>query len=128
MASKHRISSMNFKWRLLVVLLSIIWILWANDYLQAKYFGVAFTQGHPEPFVVSEKIFYWFITGFLSGILAFAIMLEGEFILSTRSILRKAEEEVEKRIALAGKRIEKELHKEAKVLGLEKDKKKPRKK
>ena len=112
------------KWRIFVILVSIILLLYVNDYLHDKYSTYAMTAGHPEPFLISEKLFYWFVTGFMFGIIVISVMFEGEFLLGLRKWIREIEAGAEQEIRNAGKKIGKEIEKEEKALGLKPKKKK----
>ncbi len=91
-ANKQRDEFYNIKWRLFVIALIIIGMWFANNYLQTNY------PTSPQRLVVSatsntalqasERMFNWFVTGFLVGFLAFALMFEGEFFIATRKIAK----------------------------------------
>ncbi len=91
-ANKQRDEFYNIKWRLFVIALIIIGMWFTNNYLQTNY------PTSPERLVVSatsntalqasERMFNWFVTGFLMGFLAFALMFEGEFFIATRKIAK----------------------------------------
>jgi hypothetical protein len=86
-ANKQRDEFYNIKWRLVVILLIVAVMWFAYSHLQAAY------PSTPERLVssttsgtalqASERMFNWFVTGFLVGFLAFALMFEGEFLIAT---------------------------------------------
>lgn len=88
----------SWKWRLFCILLALFAIAFVNDYLQTKYLGYEIRNLQEGVFVtttlsLADKLFYWFMTGFLFGVIALAILYEGEFILGLRKIVREFEKE-----------------------------------
>jgi hypothetical protein len=109
-ANRNRWDWISWKWRVFAVLVAAVVILYVSDYLTGKYFGIATTMGHAAPFIISEKIFYWFMTGFFLGMIVVTLIFEGEFVLGIRKLARHLEKE-----ALAGiKALEKPLKTKAK--------------
>lgn len=107
-AHRTRMDFYSWKWRLFVILLAGLAILFINDYLQTKYVGtVAFeakADGSLEAasYTVGDKLFNWFMTGMLFGIVALAILYEGEFILGLRKMVVRFEKQ-------AGRGVERTL-------------------
>ncbi len=100
-ANKQRDEFYSVKWRLFVALLIVVAMWFAYNYLQSTY------PASPERLVASasgtalqasERMFNWFVTGFLLGFLAFALMFEGEFLIASMKIakLLKGEKPVRK--------------------------------
>ncbi len=87
----------NWKWRLFVALLAALVILYINDYVQDKYALTAVYHVNPQgglapaDYTLSGKIFNWFMTGMLFGIIALAVLYEGEFILGLRKMINHFE-------------------------------------
>lgn len=118
----------NVKWRVAITLLAVAGLLATQDYLYGKY-GVLSTAYSP-PFVLADKLFYWFVTGFLFGVIAFALITEGEYLLGLWKIAKSMEQlekgvvrgiargvkGVEREIISVEKGVLKEVKKEAKVL------------
>ncbi|MEM4255043.1 MAG: hypothetical protein QXR53_01805 [Candidatus Norongarragalinales archaeon] len=100
-AHRQRMDFFNWKWRLFVILLASLLVLFINDYLQAKYVGtVAFeakADGSLEAaaYAMPDKLFNWFMTGVLFGIVALAVLYEGEFILGLRKMIARFEKQAE---------------------------------
>ena len=86
-ANKQRDEFYNVKWRLVVAAIIFLVMWFVSSYLQTAYPAI------PENLVTSassgtalpanERMFNWFVTGFLVGFLAFALMFEGEFLIAT---------------------------------------------
>ncbi len=102
----------NWKWRLFVILLAALLVLFVNDYLQGKYAGTAVIAISPDgtadaaPYTLPDKLFNWFMTGMLFGIVALAVLYEGEFILGLRRMVVHFEKQAERGVqrALGGQR------------------------
>lgn len=124
-AHAERWKTSNWKWRVFVILSAALVILSVYQYLYLTYLGVAFTSGHPETFSINEKLFYWFMTGFILGAIAVALMIEGEFLLGIRTIAKALEREKK----LMGRDFEKGVKQVEKEMGLKtpKEKRKRRK-
>jgi len=85
-------------WRIIVILLAIVLSLYVNDYLQGKYFqAVELPSG---VVILADKLFSWFMTGVIFGILLVGLMYEGEFIIGlnklTRALENNAQAELDK--------------------------------
>ena len=92
----------SWKWRVIVILLAGVAASFVYDYLMDKYTRLVNVEGIA-PFILSEKLFYWFMTGTLFGIVVLAIMYEGEFFVVLRRAVKAAEKEANSRVkALIG--------------------------
>ena len=92
----------SWKWRVIVILLAGIGASFVYDYLVGKYTRLVNVEGIA-PFILSDRLFYWFMTGVLFGIITLAIMYEGEFFVVLRRAVKAAEKEANARIrALVG--------------------------
>ena len=112
-AHRRRMDFYSWKWRLLVILTAALLALFVNDYLQAKYAGaIVFTLNPdgsglaPAGYAMADKLFYWFMTGVLFGIVALAVLNEGEFILGIRKMLKKIGSEERKVEREVGREVE----------------------
>lgn len=110
-AHKRRMNYFNLKWRLFVILLAVASILVVNDYVHDKYaLAVVYNvdpQGgglNPAGYTLAGKMFDWFMTGVLFGIVALGVLNEGEYVIALRKIAaeleRGAEKTVEKTVGL----------------------------
>ncbi len=105
-AHSRRRDFFSWKWRLFVMLLVAAVALVINDYVHDKYaLAAAYTidpqTGGTTEFVLADKLFNWFMTGTLFGIIALAALYEGEFVLGLRKMIRQ----VGKGAAEAGKSL-----------------------
>lgn len=97
----------SWKWRLFVALLAALVILSVNEYLQTKYAATAVLQINADgnageaPYTLPDKMFNWFMTGVLFGIVALAVLYEGEFILSLRRMIARFERNAERGVEKA---------------------------
>ncbi len=80
----------SWKWRVFCVLLAIAIILIVQEYLELRYLLPA-TDLLGKTFLLSERLFYWFMTGTLFGIITLAVIYEGEFILGLRRVVKHME-------------------------------------
>src|SRR3989344_3410070 len=100
-AHKMRTDFFNWKWRLFIILIAALALLFINDYLQYKYTSAIVQEIQPDgtlaaaDYALSGKLFNWFMTGVLFGIIALAALYEGEFILGLRK-MAKSLEKIEK--------------------------------
>ncbi|MBI5229191.1 hypothetical protein HY991_03705 [Candidatus Micrarchaeota archaeon] len=103
---------LSWKWRVFIILLTILVVVTVYQYLLVTYTGNASTVGHPESFSIPEKLFNWFMTGFLIGAVAVALIIEGEFLLGVRRVakaLYREEKKAGKKIEKGVKKLEKEI-------------------
>lgn len=97
----------NWKWRLFVALLAALVILYVNDYLQDKYALTVVYNVNPQggilpaDYTLAGKIFNWFMTGTLFGIVLLAALYEGEFILGLRKMMNRVERNAERAVGKA---------------------------
>ncbi len=92
-AHKYREEWYNVKWRAVVVMLAIAFIIFIYWYLGINkdyYWLVEVPSG--ETFWLSEKIFNWFMIGALFGIISVGMIFEGEFFLGLRHIARELDD------------------------------------
>ncbi len=107
-ANKQRDEFYNVKWRLFVALLIVLTMWYAYTYLQGAYpstserIVTSATSG--TALQASERMFNWFVTGFLVGFLAFALMFEGEFIIASMKIAKALTGQPKKRAKQRKKR------------------------
>jgi hypothetical protein len=108
LAHKRRQEWANWKWRLFAILVTLIIMLYVNDYLQRNYYtAVSFVKpgGGAAAFVLADKLFYWFATGVIIGLVAMALIYEGEFMLALLKFARGIESEFNKDARTVGKGI-----------------------
>lgn len=84
-AHKYREEWYNIKWRAIVILVSVAFILFVYQYLDLKYYF--YVQDYD--FFLSERLFNWFMIGSLFGIIAVGMIFEGEFLLGLRNISKE---------------------------------------
>ncbi|HIH20364.1 TPA: hypothetical protein HA244_03795 [Candidatus Micrarchaeota archaeon] len=105
-AHSRRRDFYNWKWRVFLIFLAVLTVLFVNDYLQAKYVDTAVNKINADgsitaaPYAIADRLFYWFMTGVLFGVVALAVLNEGEFILGLRRMVRslaKGERQAESR-------------------------------
>lgn len=102
-----------------MVLLTAALLALIYEYLTNKYFyGLAYTPigGEPVFFVLSEKLFAWFVTGTIFGAVMLFLVFEGEFVLGLVKLARAIESEAEKGLLKFEKGFEKGLTKEARAV------------
>ncbi len=91
-ANKQRDEFYNVKWRLVVALIIVAVMWFVNFHLQSSYPLISanlITSASSGTVVqASERMFNWFVTGFLIGFLAFAIMFEGEFLIASMKLTK----------------------------------------
>ena len=76
-------------WRIIVILLAVVLCIYINDYLQGKYFqAIEIPTGM---FILADKLFSWFMTGAIFGMLLVGLMYEGEFIIGLNKLTRNLE-------------------------------------
>jgi len=96
---EKRARQFNWQWRLFVVLVAVAAMLVVNDYLTGKYSQV-FQSDSLGVFVLSDKLFYWFATGFLCGVLALTMMNEGEVFSALWRVARDFERQAEETVGV----------------------------
>ncbi len=84
-AHKYREEWYDIRWRGVIVLFSAFFIGFVYWYLQNRYFYVV----EEFQFLLSEKLFYWFMIGSLFGIISIGLIFEGEFFLGLRNIAKE---------------------------------------
>ncbi|MEW5955223.1 MAG: hypothetical protein AB1626_01655 [Candidatus Micrarchaeota archaeon] len=97
-ASLHRVKWFNAKWRLAMILLAAVISFFAWQHLLAEYpqqNGGVVANLQPG-MSLGERVFSWFAGGLMLGALLFAVLLEGEFFLSTRRAAKELEAEFKK--------------------------------
>ena len=82
----------SWKWRLFCVLLAIAIILIVQEYLESRYL-IPTNDLLGKTFLLSDRLFYWFMTGTLFGIITLAVLYEGEFILGLRRVVKHMEKQ-----------------------------------
>jgi hypothetical protein len=85
-------------WRIIVILLAVVLCFYVNDYLQGKYYQVVETPSGIA--ILADKLFSWFMTGAVFGMLLVGLMNEGEFIIGlnklTKNLESNAQAEIDK--------------------------------
>jgi hypothetical protein len=87
-AHKYREQWYNIKWRAVMILASVLFITFVYWYLGQHYFYVI----EEFQFVLSERLFYWFMIGALFGIISIGLIFEGEFLLGLHDISKELAE------------------------------------
>lgn len=108
LAHKRRQEWANWKWRVFAILVVLVVMFYVRDYLDANYYAaVSFMKpsGETAAFVLADKLFYWFATGVIIGMVALAIIYEGEFVLGLLKIARGIEADFERGVGAVGKGI-----------------------
>ncbi len=108
LAHKRRQEWANWKWRIFAILLVLVVMFYVRDYLTQNYYAtVEFTKpgGEAAAFVLADKLFYWFATGMIIGMVALAMIYEGEFVLGLLKIARGVESEFERDARAVGRGI-----------------------
>jgi len=97
-ANQQRDQFYNVKWRLFVGLLILVAMWFAYTTLTADYPATAdrvvVSATSNTSLQASQRMFNWFIVGFMLGFLAFALMVEGEFLIATSKAAHKLAEDV----------------------------------
>ncbi len=88
-SQRERLAWFSARWRLFICLLLACAILLTYGYLQGKYFAVS--TAYQPVFIVSEKLFYWFIVGLFFGLAAMFLVTEGEHALGLWKLSKKLE-------------------------------------
>ncbi len=92
-ANKQRDEFYNVKWRLFIGLLIVIGMWLVYNYLETAYPAsqarLVASQLSGTELQAHARMFNWFVTGFLAGFVAFAIMFEGEFLIAARKIAKQ---------------------------------------
>lgn len=95
---KKRVVWFSWKWRVIVILLSVSISAMVYDLLENRYFF--WVETPVQAFLLSDKLFSWFMTGFLFGILTLGLLYEGELLINWRRLFRDLENEAETLIGL----------------------------
>jgi len=93
----------DVRWRLLFVGVALVGVFLVRDYLDGKYYA-AFSTPALGVFVLADKLFYWFMTGFFFGIIALALLYEGELMAGLWRLAKRLVTDEEPRKARKGKR------------------------
>ncbi len=91
-AHKYREEWYNLKWRTLVILATVSFIIFVYKYLNDRYDWVIDPfefVANPIAFHLADKLFYWFMIGALFGIIAVGMIFEGEFLIGLRNISKE---------------------------------------
>ncbi len=89
---RKRVQYFSWKWRVIVILLALSISAYVYDLLNAKYFF--FVEAGSQAFLLSDKLFSWFMTGFLFGVLTLGLLYEGELLVNWRRLFRDVEDSV----------------------------------
>ncbi len=91
-ANKQRDEFYNVKWRLVIAALIVLIMWFVNFHLQSTYLPISenlvLSTSSGTNVQASERMFNWFVTGFLTCFLAFAIMFEGEFLIASMKLTK----------------------------------------
>ncbi len=104
-AHRNRLKWYDVKWRTFVVILFAFVSYFIYSFLQ-RHYNLILIVGKLKT-TVADELFFWFMIGFLLGIVAFAFLFEGEYILSIMKITRIEEEKALKHIKKLEKRRKK---------------------
>lgn len=85
----------NSRWRLFVILLTIVGVLLIREYLETKYL-LEFALTAVPVYLVLDKVMYWLLVGVVIGAAAAWLMHEGELAIAIWKALRKFEKNAEK--------------------------------
>ncbi len=99
---KQRVQWFSWKWRVIVILLALSVSAYVYDLLGEKYFH--FVEIPSGAFLLSEKLFSWFMTGFLFGILTLGLMYEGELLINWKRLFNDFENEAERLVGVKPKK------------------------
>ncbi|MBI4406777.1 hypothetical protein HY571_02590 [Candidatus Micrarchaeota archaeon] len=92
-ANKQRDEFYNTKWRVFIALVILLGMWVTFDYLQTTYpqtaDNVVVSAQSGTEVQAFQRMFNWFVTGFLAGFVAFALMQEGEFLLATKNLAKQ---------------------------------------
>lgn len=99
-AHAERAKLYHLKWRVFFILLAASAMIIVNDYLQSRYPYTVYDALKATTFPLADKLFSWFATGVLFGIIAFAVMNEGEFLLNLRGFVHFIEQEAMKVVGI----------------------------
>lgn len=79
----------NTKWRLLIAALLVVVFFQVSTHLATSYpeksDNLIINSQSGTSSQASQRMMNWFLTGFFLGFLAFALMIEGEFILAVKN-------------------------------------------
>jgi len=92
-AHNQRVKLYHLKWRLFMMLLVAAAMILIYEYLQGRYPYGVYDAIKETKFLLSERIFEWFAIGVIFGVVALAVMYEGEFILSIRRLVKHFEQQ-----------------------------------
>lgn len=94
-ASKERLNSFHPIWRLVIIFIGISIMWFAFQYLLGEYpqHNGDVISNLAQGIALGERIFSWFIGGVFVGLVLFALMIEGEFLLSVQRFSRFVEKE-----------------------------------
>ena len=110
-AHRKRVDFYSWKWRLFIILFAALLALFINDYLQAKYASSVVFEIREDgslqaaEYALSDKLFNWFMTGILFGIIAHAVLNEGEFLLGLNRMIKTIEKSAGKEVGAEARRL-----------------------
>ena len=90
-AHQTRLQFFSLTWRVIVVLIAVLSMLFIYDYLANKYFLVV--SGIGDPFLLADRLFYWFIVGVFFGVVAIGVIYEGEYLINLNKFAKDVERE-----------------------------------
>lgn len=108
-AARHRRNWSHWKFRLFMVIATMAGFFAVMNHLEAN-FRCSLSAGQCASLggvFLSELLFQWFVAGAFFGFLVFAILMEGEFALGIRKIVRALENDVEE-VEKIEKKVEQE--------------------
>ena len=78
----------NSRWRLLVILATMVGVVLVREYLENKYLA-EFALTPVPVYLVLDKVVYWFLVGIVFGAAASWLMHEGELAIAIWKSLRQ---------------------------------------
>ena len=92
--TRQRHVTFNAPWRIFLILVAALIMYYAWSTLQAKYAVTALPPAVPG--TVGDLVFKWFFYGMLLGVVIFAFLFEGEYLLGVWRLASGVEREMER--------------------------------
>jgi uncharacterized membrane protein YhhN len=89
-AGKYRKHWFDVTWRIVVIAIAAIGLLFARQHLNENYSFIALSNTG-DWFMLSDKLLYWFFAGMLFGLFLAALLFEGELWLGSWKIAKALE-------------------------------------
>jgi hypothetical protein len=91
---RQRHVSFNAPWRVVIIALSALVLYYVWSTLTFKYAVASLPAGSPE--TIGSLLFSWFFYGALLGIITFALLFEGEYLIGVWRLAGKVEKGLER--------------------------------